>query len=284
MAEAVTDPSATHGEGVIWDPSPGVVRWVDMLEGDVLTLNLATGRVTRLHVGSVAAAIRPRVGGGLVIAVERGFALLDAGSGSAQPLPAIWTDRTVRMNDGACDPVGRFFCGSMAYDESPGRGALYRLDPNRSVTTVIENVTISNGLAWAPDGATAYYVDSPTQRVDAFDYDPSSGTLFDRRPVVSVRAGEGTPDGLTVDADGFIWVAIWGGGTVHRYSPTGRLDGIVRVPASQVTACAFGGPTLDELYIATSRLGLAADDQPQAGALFRYRPGVPGVAPYQYAG
>jgi sugar lactone lactonase YvrE len=279
-----TDPCAFHGEGVIWDPSPGVVRWVDMLAGDILALDGKTGDVSRLHVGSVAAAIRPRMAGGLVIAVERGFAMLDPGSDATSPMPELWRDPTVRMNDGACDPAGRFFAGSMAYDEAPGRGTLYRLDPDRTVTPVLESVAISNGLVWTQDGTTAYYVDSQTQRIDAFDYDVASGTLTDRRPIAKIDERHGTPDGLTIDADGFIWVALWGGFAVRRYSPRGRLDGVVEVPVSQVTACAFGGHALDELYISTSRLGFKAEDQPQAGAVFRHRPGVMGVLPFMYAG
>jgi sugar lactone lactonase YvrE len=284
QAEMAADPCAVHGEGIIWDPSPGVIRLVDMLAGDVLTLDGETGEVSRLHVGSVAAAIRPRMAGGLVIAVERGFTMLDGASGVIAPGPELWSDPTVRMNDGACDPGGRFFCGSMAYDAAPSRGALYRLEPDRTVTQVLGAVTISNGLAWTQDGTTAYYVDSPTQRIDAFNYDVASGSLIDRRPVVRIDERDGTPDGLTLDADGFIWVALWGGSAVRRYSPGGRLDGVVELPISQVTSCAFGGPSLDELYISTSRHGINDEDQPQAGAIFRHRPLIAGTPPFMYAG
>src|SRR5580698_2461384 len=132
--EQLTPPLAHHGEGPIWDPHIGCLRWVDMLRGDVLTLS--HGRIDRLDVAAVATAIRPRRSGGLVVAVERGFALVDA-DGSIHILPEIWDDPTVRMNDGACDPQGRFYCGSMAYDEASGRGSLYRLDPNGSATVVL---------------------------------------------------------------------------------------------------------------------------------------------------
>src|SRR5262249_31766923 len=144
--------------GPIWDGVASCVRWVDMLNGDVLSMT-TDGTVSRRHVGTVAAAIRPRAQGGLVVGVERGFALLDSALATVTPLPEVWSDPCVRMNDGACDPQGRFYCGSMAYDNAAGRGALYRLDPDHTVATVLTEVTISNGLAWRADGRTALYVD-----------------------------------------------------------------------------------------------------------------------------
>ena len=280
----VTDPCTYHGEGAIWDPAARAVRWVDMLAGDVLTLDPATSSVSRLHVGNVAAAIRPRVTGGLVVAVERGFALLDAGSNTPRFLGELWSDTTIRMNDGGCDHQGRFYCGSMAYGAALGRGTLFRLDPDGTVSTVLQGVTISNGLAWSPDGSTVYYIDSATQRVDAFDFDRDRGTLTDRRSLVRIAEEDGAPDGMTVDADGFLWVAMWGGSSVRRYAPNGRLDATLTLPALQATSCSFGGPALDELYVTTSRVGLTRDQDPWAGALFRSRPGIRGVPPNRFAG
>jgi len=282
--EQVTDPLAYHGEGPVWDVHRRAVRWVDMLAGDILTLGPASQQVSRLHVGAVAAAMRPRAGGGLVVGVERGFCLVDADeTGPQQPLE-VWTDTTVRMNDGGCDPQGRFYCGSMDYDATPGRGSLYRLDPGDGVTRVLEDVTISNGIAWSHDGGSVYYVDTPTQRVDVFDFDPDTGELSGRRPAVHVDPGHGAPDGMTLDCEGGIWVAMWRGGAVHRYRPDGLLDEVVEVEPRQVTACTFGGEDLDELFITTSRQDLPADSDPTAGSLFRCRPGVSGVPPYEYAG
>ncbi|WP_027945029.1 SMP-30/gluconolactonase/LRE family protein [Amycolatopsis taiwanensis] len=272
--EQVTDAVAVHGEGPVWFAGWPGLRWVDLIAGDVLELDPVTGAVTRRHVGTVAAALRPYSDGRAVLAVERGFAFADASLGEVRPLGEVWSDPGIRMNDGGCDPDGRFYCGSMAYAETPGAGRLYRLDPDGSVTTVLTAVTISNGLAWSPDGGTAYYIDSPTRRVDAFDYD---GELSGRRAVVRVPEEAGMPDGMTVDADGRLWVALWGGGAVHCYTPDGKLTDRVELPVTQVTACAFGGPELDELYITTSRQGIEEGSQHQAGALFRYRPGVRGL-------
>jgi sugar lactone lactonase YvrE len=186
------------------------------------------------------------------------------------------------MNEGGCDPDGRFWCGSMAYDQAPGRGALYRLDPDGAVRRILDGVTISNGLDWSPDGSLAYYDDTATHRVDVFDYDRVTG-LTARRPFVRLP-DDGNPDGLTVDAEGGVWVALFGGGAVHRYTPAGALDVVVEVPTAQVTACTFGGPRLDELFVTTSREGMAADDDPLAGALFRAEVGVPGLPVREFAG
>ena len=279
-AEQVTGAVAFHGEGPVWSESWGGLRWVDMLAGDALSLD-HNGTVHRTHVGDVAAAMRPRRGGGAVIAVERGFALEDP-DGTLTTLDPVWTDPSVRMNEGGCDPDGRFWCGSMAYDQRPGGAALYRLDPDGSVHGVLDGVTVSNGLEWSPDGSLAYYDDTATHRTDVFDYDPDAG-LTGRRPFVQFPDDD-NPDGLTVDAEGGVWVALFGGGAVHRYRPDGVLDERVEVPTAQVTACTFGGPDLDQLFITTSREGMAPDDDAVAGSLFRADVGVAGLRVREFAG
>ncbi|MGI8446762.1 MAG: SMP-30/gluconolactonase/LRE family protein [Streptosporangiaceae bacterium] len=280
-AVQVTEVCSEHGEGPVWWAGWPGLRWVDMLAGDLLTLG-ADGSVARRHLGTVLAALRPRSGGGMVIALECGFALVDE-DWSVRSLGDLWADPGVRMNDGGCDPDGRFYCGSMAYASGPGRGSLYRLDTGGSSRVVLGGVTVSNGLAWSPDGSTAYYVDSATRRVDAFDYDPERG-LSGRRPAVKVDPPAGIPDGLTVDDEGHLWVALHGGGAVHRYRADGRLDGRVEVPVSQVTACTFGGPRLDQLYITTSRLDRGPAAEPGAGALFRADVGITGLPAAAFGG
>ncbi|HEY0403423.1 MAG TPA: SMP-30/gluconolactonase/LRE family protein [Blastococcus sp.] len=279
-AEQLTGPVAYHAEGPVWSDRWGGLRWVDMLAGDILSL-AGDGTVRRRHVGGVAAALRPRRGGGAVIAVERGFTLEDA-DGTLTPMEPVWTDAGVRMNEGGCDPDGRFWCGSMAYDQRPGAAALYRLDPDGSVHAALEGVTVSNGLDWSPDGSLAYYDDTATHRVDVFDYDPHAG-LTARRPFVQL-SDDGNPDGLTVDAEGGVWVALYGSGAVHRYTRDGVLDAVVEVPTALVTACAFGGPHLDELFVTTSREGLAPGDDPLAGSLFRAEVAIAGLPVREFAG
>lgn len=281
QVDQVTGPDAEHGEGPVWHAGWPGLRWVDMLVGDVLELDATTGQVRRTHVGTVAAALRPVVGGGTVLAVERGFALAGDDLGDLAELGELWTDPGVRMNEGGCDPDGRFYCGSMAYDEQTGAGTLYRLDSDGQVVPVLRDVTISNGLAWSPDGTTAYYVDTPTGSVDAFDYDSDAG-LTGRRSVIRIADEDGTPDGLTVDAAGRVWVALWDGSAVRCYEPDGTLVEQLELPATQVTACTFGGPDLDTLFITTSRHDLDPDSQPAAGALFAAKVGAVGQPTLPY--
>lgn len=277
-AEQLTDPVAYHGEGPVWSERWGGLRWVDMLAGDVLSLT-PSGSIGRRHVASVVAAVRPRRAGGAVLGVERGFALEDA-DGRLTLLEELWSDDSVRMNEGGCDPEGRFYCGSMAHDQRPGAASLYRLDPDGSVKVVLERVTVSNGLDWSPDGSRAYYNDTATHRVDVFDYDGEAG-LTSRRVFAEV---EGRPDGLTVDALGGVWVALSDRSGVHRYTPEGKLDEVVEVEARKVTACAFGGRELDELFITTSREGLEAAEDRAAGSLFKVVHGAGGLPVREFAG
>ncbi|BBG00117.1 MULTISPECIES: SMP-30/gluconolactonase/LRE family protein [Pseudonocardia] len=287
VAEQLTGPVAEHGEGPVWHPSFAGVRWVDMLAGDIL--ELADDRIRRTHVGSVAAAFRPRRDGGLVLADERGFVLLDPDLRVQRRLGDLWDDPGIRMNEGGCDPAGAFWCGSMAYDTRPGAGTLYRLGPDLVAEPALTGVTISNGLVFTPDGRRAYYIDTPTGRIDVFDVDPDAGAaaLRDRRPAVLVDPAAGLPDGLTVDSAGALWVALWGGSAVHRYTPDGVLDTVVRLPVSRVTACTFGGPDLGTLFVTSSRQELTADEltaQPAAGALFAVRPGTGGAPVAEFSG
>jgi sugar lactone lactonase YvrE len=277
-AERVTPPLAYHAEGPVWSERWGGLSWVDMFAGDVLTLS-ADGDVSRRHVGPIAAALRPRRQGGAVIGVERGFALEDA-DGTLTRLDELWGDETIRMNEGACDPDGRFYCGSMAYDKRPGAAALHRLNTDRSVDLVLDGLTISNGLDWSPDGSLAYYNDTATGQVDVFDYSREDG-LTNRRRFVSTEA---RPDGLTVDAEGGVWVALSNGGAVRRYAPDGVLDAAVELAVTKVTACTFGGERLDTLFITTSREDLPNGVEPEAGSLFRAVPGVTGQPVREFGG
>jgi sugar lactone lactonase YvrE len=279
IAERITDPVAYHAEGPVWSDRWGGLRWVEMFAGDVLSLE-PDGSVGRRHVADLVAALRPRRAGGAVLAVERGFALEDD-DGTVSELGELWSDTRVRMNEGGCDPDGRFYCGSMAYDKTPGAGSLYRLDPDRSVEVVLDGLTISNGLDWSPDGSRAYYNDTDTYRVDVFDYDSPTG-LSGRR--VFVETPDLRPDGLTVDAEGGVWVAFANAGSVRRFGANGDVEEVIELPARKVTACTFGGPGLTQLFITTSREGLEPGDDPLAGSLFRAEPGVAGLPVREFAG
>ena len=184
--------SADHGEGPFWDSREQRLLIVDLMAGDILELR-EPDAPERYHLGTVAAALRARAGGGFVVALENGFALTDARFDTIDVLPPVFTDPAIRMNDGGCDPQGRFYCGTMAYDESSGAGTLFRLDPDLTVHTVLEGVTISNGLQWSADGSTVFYNDTATGRVDVFDFEAASGTFSGRRPFASIPPSAGAP-------------------------------------------------------------------------------------------
>ena len=264
LAERLTDQQCLHGEGPVWWDGWGGLRWVDMLARDVLELS-QDGNVVRRHLGSLVAAIRPRKTGGMIAALERQFALVDRDA-TVEALDTI-VAKGLRFNDGACDPDGRFYCGTMSYSQQPREGALHRLAPDGSVDVVLDNLTISNGLSWNRDGTKAFFVDTPTFQIDVFDYEFETG-LSDRRPFALIPEEAGFPDGLTVDAEDGVWVALYGGGAVRRYDSDGRLSAVIDVPTPKPTACALGGADATTLYITTSREGLQRGHDEGAGCLY----------------
>lgn len=279
--EQLTGPIAAHGEGPVWSPQWGGLRWVDTTAGDVLRFG-ADGAVERWHVGPMVSAIRPRTDSGMVMALERGFALSGDWGSDVELLGEVWADPHVRFNDGGCDPDGNFLCGSMGDDFGPGRGTMYRLNADRTVTTLFGDLGVSNGLAWTADGATAYFADTLAGTIDRFDYDSERG-LHNRRPFVDVPTEQGMPDGLALDVEGYVWTALWNGGAVRRYAPDGRLDTVLEFPVQRVTACTFGGAELTDLYVTS----IGASPEPHetaAGALFRVAVGVRGLPALAYGG
>ena len=271
-------PLAALGEGPCWDPAEGALYWTDIPAHRVHRL-AADGTHTSWDAGQPVGAIVLRAGGGLVLAAKDGFWTLDPATGELALLAHAEPDVPEnRMNDGACDKAGRFFAGTMAEDESAGAGTLYRLGTDHEVAPVLGGVSISNGIGWSLDESRMYYVDSPTLGIDVFDYDAGSGTIGNRRVFAAVGGGA-IPDGLAVDADGCVWVALWGGAAVSRYGPDGRLRQTLEIPADNVTCCAFGGPDLGTLYITT-----AAGPGRCAGALFACRPGAAGLPANPFRG
>lgn len=285
--ERITDTISYHGEGPVWWPATGRLRFVDMLAGAVIELDeRADGGHRRLDVPSpVASVIRPRRGGGAIVATERGLALGRAEDLSdLAPAVELYADETIRTNEGGCDPDGRMWVGTMSYDKVVGAAKVFRWDgPGSQPVEAWGGATTANGLGFSPDGARAYWVDTPTRTITVLDYDAGAG-LVDPRPWVVIESGAGKPDGLTVDAEGGVWVAMHRGGAVRRYDSDGRLSEVVTVPVSKVTACAFGGPGLDQLFITTSRENLPDDAEPASGSVYVCRPGAAGLEPLPFAG
>jgi sugar lactone lactonase YvrE len=287
--ELVLDAHAEIGEGPAWDAARQMLLWVDITRGLVHTFDPSSGRDHALTVSQHVGATAPRASGGLVLAVRDGFAALDTESGDVQMIAEVEADvASNRMNDGKCDGGGRFWAGTMAYDyeEELNAGALYRLNPDLSVSKVVSEVTLSNGLGWSPDDHTMYFIDSGARSVDAFDYDAATGTIQGRRRLVEVPKGA-LPDGMTVDSEGFLWVALWGAGRIERYTSAGDLDDVIELPVTQVTSCTFGGPDLEDLYITSAAYQLSDEQlkaEPHAGGVFRVRPGVAGLPGHPFGG
>ncbi|MGW2014285.1 SMP-30/gluconolactonase/LRE family protein [Streptomyces sp. NPDC001927] len=275
LAVAVREQAAL-GEGPTWDAAARRLIWVDILGSRVHTYTPETGRRTVMATEQHVGAAKPRADGGLVVNLRDGIGSY-APDGSftwllRDPVPGR------RANDAAVAPDGSLYAGTMRYDEAPGGGTLVRLAPDGTAREMLPSVTVSNGIGWSPDGSLLYYVDSPTRRVDVCPADAEIATH--RRPFATIEPGAGYPDGLTVDADGCVWVALWDGAQLRRYTPDGALDRVVPLPVRRPTACAFGGPDLRDLYITTARTGQARP-HPLAGSLLVLRDagrGLPSVA------
>lgn len=280
--EIVGDTRATVGECPVWDDRHERLYWVDALDRTVHVYELSTSDHEVLRLDHDVSALALRANGDLLLAAGQEFRILDPLTSAFDRLSTIYNPGPpARFNDGKCDPTGRFWCGTMAYDHTPGAGILYRLNPDRTVQPVLHDVTVSNGLEFTPDGRTLYYIDTPTRRVDAFDVAPETGTLAARRAVVDIPAAAGKPDGMTLDADGCLWVALWDGSAVHRYTPDGRLDRVLRLPVRRPTSVAFGGASLDTLFVTSAALGTTG---PLDGAAFAVDPGAKGLPPNRFGG
>jgi sugar lactone lactonase YvrE len=263
------------GEGPAWDVNHDALVWVDIFEGEVHRWSPSSPTTMTFETGAHVGAALPAEGGGWLLALADGFTLMSA-NGECRPLLSVHGGRPgLRFNDGKVDPGGRAWAGTMAYDERAGAGCLYRLDPGPAATPILEGVGVSNGLGWSPDRRAFYYVDSPAGALRRFDYDDEAGTIRNERVLVPFPAEEGFLDGLCVDDEGCVWVAVWDGGCVNRYTPDGSLDAVVDVPVSRPTSCCLGPGGV--LYITSAYHGLSTaeiEEQPWAGAVFAVEVGV----------
>jgi sugar lactone lactonase YvrE len=279
-------PGAALGEGPRWDAATGTLLWVDIVGRSVHRYDPVSGNDAVTAVPGPVSLALPRRGHAPVVGLPGGIFALDGDF--ADPLVAVEAGlATNRTNDGACDAAGRLWVGTMALDERSPTAGLYRIGVDLSVTSVLAGTTISNGLGWSPDGTRFYFIDSPARRVDAFDLDTEMGTLENRRPLTAVDVDGAVPDGMNVDAEGCLWVALHGGWGLNRYSPDGELLAEVRLPIAKITSCCFGGAELRDLYVTTRRDGLSDAElaqQPLAGALLRLDVGVAGLPTHAFAG
>jgi sugar lactone lactonase YvrE len=279
-ATVVWDAQALLGEGPIWDERERVLHWVDVDGSTLHTLEPATGEKTSRKLAGRCSSVALCESGGLLIAHDRSVSRLE-GDVLVPFAPEI--SPKGRTNDGAVDPRGHYLVGTVAPDGEPRTGVLYRVDPDATYTELLHGIGISNGIDWSLDGQTMYYVDSHAHSLDAFDYDLDTATLANRRTIAPIEEELGDPDGLTVDAEGTIWLAVWGGSRVRRYSPAGELLEELQVPAKQASSCIFGGDDLATLYVTSARTGLE-DAGPHDGGLFSFGDlGVKGRPAFRFA-
>ncbi|SDF56937.1 Sugar lactone lactonase YvrE [Mucilaginibacter pineti] len=288
MLEIASACSCFLGEGPVWDTRNQVICWIDVLKGKIYELEPETKYLKTITVNQPVGSIVVCEDGSFLGAFQNGFGFVDRNTG----LVDFFSDPEAhlplnRFNDGKCDPAGRFWAGTMSMTERPSAGSVYMLDSDLSVSRKIEGTTISNGMAWSPDRRKFYFIDSPTAKVVAYNYELSSGSLSGREPVITFRDSDGFPDGMTIDGEGMLWIAHWNGWQVSRWNPvTGEKLFSIPLPVANVSSCTFGGSDLQDLYITTARKDLSAaeiKEQPLAGSLFVWKNcGYTGMPAFEY--
>lgn len=286
--EVVVARNSQLGEGAFWDHRRQLLYWVDILDHRVMAFDPSSGKNREWEVGQFVGTVVPALAGDLILALQHGFARLDLVTGkvtSMATLPDV--DQGLRFNDGKCDPGGRLWAGTMELNGAFERGALYCLDTDGEISCRIEPTTISNGLAWSRDRRAMYFIDSGRNDVRSWNFDVGSGRIEHERVVIR-NEQDGILDGMTIDAEGMLWIAVFGAGEVRRYDPTnGRVLQVIHFPVSQITSCAFGGANFADLYVTSAREDFTAEDrqrEPLAGSLFRVCPGPVGVSQPHYGG
>lgn len=288
--EVAVNHICTLGEGPVWDGHHKCIFWIDISECLICWFFPDSGKLKTCKLESMIGSIALRASGGLIVASQNGFSFVNPDTGTSSfisnPEGQLLNNR---FNDGKCDPSGRFWAGTMSMTGESKAGSLYRLNKDHSVTLMLTGVSCSNGLAWSNDHKVFYFIDTPTRVVVAFDYDAVTGSITNKRNVYIFAKEEGVPDGMTIDAEGMLWVALWNGWKVVRINPdTGENVFNIHLPASRITSCTFGGETLEDLYITSARTGLNEDDlqkQPLAGSLFVIKnSGFKGVAGTPFKG
>jgi sugar lactone lactonase YvrE len=289
QAELELKAAAHLGEGPVWDAQKQKLFWVDILSGMLFEYDPQSGENKGYEIGEHTGAAVLRKKGGLVLAMKSGFAFFDPETEKlerfADPESHLPGNR---FNDGKCDTAGRFWAGTLAYDLEKGKGSLYCLNTDLSVEKKVEGVTISNGLAWNKTQDAFYFIDTPTRQISAFDYEPDSGEIQNRRVVKELSEKDGYPDGMAIDEENYLWIALYNGAKVIRINPeNGGIVAEIRLPVPKPTSCAFGGKNMDELYITTCREHMSTEEierDPLSGSLFKVKLPVKGLPVSSFAG
>lgn len=288
-AELELEIDATLGEGPIWDETKKVLYWVDIMSGRFFIYNPNSNNNSTFEIGEHIGAIAFREKGGLVMAIKTGFAFFDPSNKKitkiADPESHLPNNR---FNDGKCGPGGRFWAGTMAYDSTEGAGSLYCLNPDLSVDLKLSNISCSNGLAWNQDQDKFFYIDTPTGNIYSFDYREGTGEISNQNVIKNIDKNDGYPDGMTIDEEDYLWIALYGGSKIIRIHPeSGETVFEVHLPVPKVTSCTFGGSNLDELYITTCRENMSKAELQQAplsGSLFKAKLACRGLPTFRFLG
>ncbi len=264
------------GEGPVWDAARKIICWVDILNGEIHEYSPEQKKHKTIPVHQMIGSLAICTDGKFIAALKNGFAFVDRISGEikmiADPESHLPGNR---FNEGKCDPKGRFWAGTMALSEEHGLGNVYTIQNDFAPAKKIEKVTISNGMAWSADHQTFYYIDTPTFEISAYNYDKNTGHISNKKTIIKIPEADGSPDGMTIDNEGMLWVAHWGGWQVTRWNPdNGEKLFHIKLPVAKVTSCTFGGEELEDLYITSAKVGLTKGElekQPLAGSLFVFR-------------
>ncbi|MBS1500486.1 MAG: SMP-30/gluconolactonase/LRE family protein [Bacteroidetes bacterium] len=288
LLEVVVPHRCLVGEGPVWDTRRQAICWLDIVDGEIHEYIPGQGTFRTIRVGQMIGSFAVRKNGGFIGGLKKGIGFIDRETGKTDVFASPEHDQPDnRFNEGKCDPEGRFWAGTMAHSFEEGKGSLYLVHKDKTITRQIPGITISNGLAWSADHQIMYYIDTPTWQVAAFRYDPASGDISDKRIAIQIPEEDGWPDGMTIDTEGMLWIAHWDGWQVTRWDPlTGEKLLTISIPAAKVSSCTFGGEQFEDLYITTARIGLTENqlkDQPLAGSLFVWRNcGYKGLAAFEF--
>ena len=276
--ELIADYQCVTGEGPLWHPTEQRLYWLDIPKGRIFRYDPATGQHEQVHEGEAIGGFTIQADGALLLFMARGAVKIWRNGQLTTIIDEIPDERNTRFNDVIADPVGRVFCGTMRAPEHPA--SLYRLDLDGKLTRVLGDIGTSNGMGFTPDRRQMYYTDTPTREISLFDYERGTGAITNRRVFIHID-DVGRPDGMTVDAEGHVWTALWGGGCLVRVRPDGTEEQRILFPAKNVSCPTFGGPDYSDLYVTTAGGDNKAENGPGAGALFRVRPGVQGVPEFR---
>jgi sugar lactone lactonase YvrE len=282
QVELVIDSKSELGEGAVWNPKTHELLWIN-ITGKILNFyNPKSGNNKEMFTGQMIGTVVPTESGDVLVALQNGIYQLNPETGTKKQIVDPESDLpNNRFNDGKCDPAGRFWAGTMSIKDEKSAGALYRLDADSTLHKMVENVSISNGIVWSLDKTKMYYIDTPTQKVVVYDYNNKTGEIKNKNTAVEIPKEMGSPDGMTIDSEGNLWIALWGGSAVGCWNPvSGKLLQTIDVPAKNVTSCSFGDEDLGTLYITTARISSSKEDldrYPLSGGVFKTRPGVKGI-------